>query len=494
MAENKVLLSIAGLNLLVTTPEEEEYVQQIAQEIDENVTAILDKSTGASVTSAVLLCAIDYLDSAKKASKSATNMRTQIKEYMAEAANAKMLFDNETKKTAELAAEIQALRNHLTRIATEGDTSGILNKLKEEYNASSEEIVRLRNANSNLTTQNKSLSEKSEAMNSYISGQDREIARLTAVTDELSSRLNSKTNIMAEMSEKLSASDIQITELTKENIRLANELSLLEQMIGEEPNDAPAAAVAEPAPVLEPEPAALFAEPEAAAPPVFFSPAHEEENFNRYPVADTIVTDAPVEPESVEIPAPVEEPAPEPAPEPTHSYLPPLEPKKYELPPRNRPIIDIDLSDLPDRAEPKKAEPEAPVKEGDDAFKEYQIAEDDTVLGFRSVMNDKEYAEQEAARVVLESLTAENIHNVIQTSTESFFEEVPVEIPTETPNDDPPFEMSGIKPPISDEPEFLEPIPETRKSAKPRGKLEDIIENLDDDGDEMPNLSWTLDI
>jgi len=68
-------------------------------------------TTKASVTSAALLLAVDYMDRFQKANRSATNMRTQIKGYLADAANAKLLYDEEKKRSESYAREISELKD-----------------------------------------------------------------------------------------------------------------------------------------------------------------------------------------------------------------------------------------------------------------------------------------------------------------------------------------------------------------------------------------------
>lgn len=234
MAQNKVSINIAGINLIITTPEDEEYVLQLAQELDTFVSTVLEKTPGASVTNAILLCAVEYLDEYKKANRTANNMRSQIKDYMSEAANAKLQYDQEVKRVSELETEIQTLRNHLTRIAAEGDASGVMSKLQQDTSQAHAELEQLRKRNEDLTEQNKTLAEKTDAMNNYISDQEREIARLTAVTEELTVRLDDHGDASPEMTKKMEQYEAQIHDLILETERLKSELEILESMIDEE--------------------------------------------------------------------------------------------------------------------------------------------------------------------------------------------------------------------------------------------------------------------
>ncbi len=405
MPSNQVSLHIAGLNILVTTPEDEEYVTQIAQEIDEYVTAILQKASGASVTNAVLLCAIEYLDSYKKANRTANNMRSQIKEYLSEAANAKMECDEEKKKNDELVIEIQALRNHLTRIATEGDNSGIIQKLRDDFNSVNDDLEKLRKRNVEVTAQNKSLSEKNEAMNTYIAGQDREIARLSAVTEELNGRLIDKTNVISELSERLSGYESQVADLLGETNRLKSELELLEEMIHAEKaqrdkddqrkQDAKKRDFMVNINDLYQPPAKTPATPDADG--ANAAPEQEKPDIE-------VSAEQPKEP----VPAPAEVSAQAQPPledlnpfvrETRHarvseadmeadiaSVIQQVNEKQSTSSGRSMRDFDIDISDLPNILKSNTAPAGEPAAKAEgDAFHDYKIDEDDTVLGFSSV-------------------------------------------------------------------------------------------------------------
>ena len=181
MNDNKILLKIAGISILISTSEDEEYARGLAEDIDTDVRGIIEGNPSASVTSAALLCAIDYLDAYRKANRSSNNLRNQIKDYLADAANAKLQFDEERKKTADLTVEIQALRSHLTRIAAEGDSTGAVDHLKADLAKCNTEINKQKKQITELLSQISTLGEKATAMNDYISGQDKEIARLNSI-------------------------------------------------------------------------------------------------------------------------------------------------------------------------------------------------------------------------------------------------------------------------------------------------------------------------
>lgn len=88
MEKNKVSLKIAGSDYLIVSEEQPAYMHELAQDVDSKISDIL-KSGNLSITQAAILAALDYADDAKKNKDSADNLRSQLKEYLEDAAKAK---------------------------------------------------------------------------------------------------------------------------------------------------------------------------------------------------------------------------------------------------------------------------------------------------------------------------------------------------------------------------------------------------------------------
>ncbi len=229
MPNNKLLLTIAGLSILINTSEDETYTRDLAAELDRDINSILNANTGASVTNAALLCAIDYLDNAKKSAKNANNMRNQVKDYMDDAAKTKFKFDEEHKRANELAVEIQSLRSHLTRLATEGDSSGVVENIKSDLAAANRELEDMRDKAGKIAAANKALSEKSAAMSDCIAGHEKEIARLGSIVSELNATISQKDEQLAALNTRIESMSGDNRSMKNENARLNTELYTLEQ-------------------------------------------------------------------------------------------------------------------------------------------------------------------------------------------------------------------------------------------------------------------------
>ena len=90
---NKVRVTIAGAPYAIATTDTESYITSLAKKLDEDITKLLDDNGNLSLSKAAVFCAMDYLDEYRKSTGSAENMRSQIQDYIADAARAKLAED-----------------------------------------------------------------------------------------------------------------------------------------------------------------------------------------------------------------------------------------------------------------------------------------------------------------------------------------------------------------------------------------------------------------
>ena len=112
---NKVRVNIAGAPYAIATTDSEKYIQSLAKKLDEDITKLLDENENLSVTKAAVFCAMDYLDEYRKSTGSAENMRSQIQDYIADAARAKLAEDKAKAENEVLRREAAALREQLAK-------------------------------------------------------------------------------------------------------------------------------------------------------------------------------------------------------------------------------------------------------------------------------------------------------------------------------------------------------------------------------------------
>lgn len=110
---NKVKVTICGKDFSLKTDEEPSYFIELAKKVDDEIAAMMASAENMSIQSAAILVALAAFDEAKKSSDSIDNIRTQIKEYVDEACQARSERDEALKKEKELKAKISALENEL---------------------------------------------------------------------------------------------------------------------------------------------------------------------------------------------------------------------------------------------------------------------------------------------------------------------------------------------------------------------------------------------
>ena len=115
---NKVRVTIAGAPYAIATTDTESYITSLAKKLDEDITKLLDDNGNLSLSKAAVFCAMDYLDEYRKSAGSAENMRSQIQDYIADAAKAKLAEDKVRAENEALQRENAALREQLAKLQT----------------------------------------------------------------------------------------------------------------------------------------------------------------------------------------------------------------------------------------------------------------------------------------------------------------------------------------------------------------------------------------
>ena len=113
---NKVRVTITGAPYAIATTDTESYITSLAKKLDEDITKLLDDNGNLSLSKAAVFCAMDYLDEYRKSAGSAENMRSQIQDYIADAAKAKLAEDKVRAENEVLQRENAALREQLAKL------------------------------------------------------------------------------------------------------------------------------------------------------------------------------------------------------------------------------------------------------------------------------------------------------------------------------------------------------------------------------------------
>ena len=122
MATSKVRLNICGSSYVISTSESEDYMQNLADRLNLDMNELMTSSNSISITTAAIMTALNYRDELEKASGSADNMRRQIKDYLEDAASAKMAAEEVRRENASLKRRIDDLERRLRRAQTSQET------------------------------------------------------------------------------------------------------------------------------------------------------------------------------------------------------------------------------------------------------------------------------------------------------------------------------------------------------------------------------------
>ena len=115
MATSKVRLNICGSSYGVNTSESEDYMKNLADRLNLDMNELMASSNSVSITTAAVMTALNYRDELEKASGSADNMRRQIKDYLEDAASAKMAAEEARRENASLKRRVDELERRLRR-------------------------------------------------------------------------------------------------------------------------------------------------------------------------------------------------------------------------------------------------------------------------------------------------------------------------------------------------------------------------------------------
>ncbi|MDD4849347.1 MAG: cell division protein ZapA [Gemmiger sp.] len=112
---SKVRLTICGSSYVISTNENEDYMQNLADRLNLDMNEMMSSSHTISITAAAVLTALNYRDELEKASGSADNMRRQIKDYLEDAASAKMAAEELRRENAVIKKRMNDLEARLKR-------------------------------------------------------------------------------------------------------------------------------------------------------------------------------------------------------------------------------------------------------------------------------------------------------------------------------------------------------------------------------------------
>ena len=120
---NRIKVTICGKEYSLKTAENASYVLNLAAELESKINNMVYSGNGVSIQTAAILIALSAMDDANKANQSVDNIRTQIKQYVDEAAKAMLERDEAIKDKESLKSKLSGLENDLKIQKIAGDVS-----------------------------------------------------------------------------------------------------------------------------------------------------------------------------------------------------------------------------------------------------------------------------------------------------------------------------------------------------------------------------------
>ena len=106
----KIRLMIAGEEYNIGTDDDLDYVAKLGEELDKKISTLLRDNARISITQAAIVTALEYADAAKKSEIVSENLRTQIQEYLEDAARARTDAEISKRELERLSKELAAVK------------------------------------------------------------------------------------------------------------------------------------------------------------------------------------------------------------------------------------------------------------------------------------------------------------------------------------------------------------------------------------------------
>ena len=111
--QTRVKVVLCGKEYILATEDSPSYVYQVAKTLEKRISDITEKDPRISPHSAVIMAAFSTMDELTKANNAVEVIRTQLKEYVDEAGQARLARDAAHREIDALKAKVEQLENLL---------------------------------------------------------------------------------------------------------------------------------------------------------------------------------------------------------------------------------------------------------------------------------------------------------------------------------------------------------------------------------------------
>lgn len=135
MEKTKVKLNICGTDYTILSDENEEYVKDIAQKVDNRISEVLEQSNKISMATAAVLVALDYCDDFSKAQKREDSLKEKIDKQLKELKDFKEQNEKANQEISNLHNQCEILHSQIDKYKKE------IEQLKEKCQMDFKEVV-----------------------------------------------------------------------------------------------------------------------------------------------------------------------------------------------------------------------------------------------------------------------------------------------------------------------------------------------------------------
>ena len=122
---NKIKITVAGTQYSIMSQEEPEYVEGLARNLDKQLRTLLGTNPALSLSDALILCALQYMDDAKKNEDTADHLRAQFSGYMDEIKEAKDREEALRKDLEQMRRETLQMKVEMQHMKNSGNNKGL---------------------------------------------------------------------------------------------------------------------------------------------------------------------------------------------------------------------------------------------------------------------------------------------------------------------------------------------------------------------------------
>lgn len=137
--KNRVKINIAGNEIIVRSTESEHYTERITARLNAEIRSVQASAPNVSVTSAVMLAALNICDSMTRAEEDADKLRSQIKEYLNDSAKYRSQYETVVSENEKLKNDIETYKRRLNDKKNETSAVHTARKVSSSEEAADEQ-------------------------------------------------------------------------------------------------------------------------------------------------------------------------------------------------------------------------------------------------------------------------------------------------------------------------------------------------------------------